>query len=103
MLIFLHSRQVCLGSCKWAFVEALDCEGRPETCGPWNGRCPQRTAYLEENELTEPKTRDELLMRSNGDFHPDRKARDPTSAEISREFERWRRLQRRTRDFGRER
>lgn len=41
-----------MAGCRWAFTEAVDCAGAA-TCGPHNGRCPEREAYLREHGLQE--------------------------------------------------
>jgi len=107
VLIFLLSRQVDLGPCRWAFVESASCEGHPEACGPWNGRCSVRSAYLEEQKLSEPKTPTELKARVNAAFFP--LVEKIEAAELERvaagrrEFERWVSRKRRERGFERER
>jgi hypothetical protein len=64
-----------LGSCRWAFVLSLSCKGIPSKCGPWNGYCAERSAYLKEKGLTEPPPwtaeAEELhrVFKANGDRH----------------------------------
>lgn len=107
MLIFLLSRQVDLGPCKWAFVESASCEGHPEACGPWNGYCSQRRAYLEEKKLQEPKSPTELRARAGKAFLPQIEKAEAEERErnaaVQREFDQWARRKRRERGFERER
>jgi hypothetical protein len=77
-------------------------------CGPWNGICPVRSAYLEEQKLFEPKTPTELKARVNAAFFPlvekIEAAELERAAAIQREFDAWARRKRRERGgFERER
>ena len=101
-----------MGVCKWAFVESLSCEGNPANCGPWNGKCAERSAYLQENNLEEPK-RPVVEQVFKGRQEPqqaqhslsDESLKGLSRAEIMRrDMERWRRMHRnRDLDFERER
>lgn len=44
-----------MGSCTWGTILKKSCGGHPSRCGPWNGRCRARTAFLDANDLTEPR------------------------------------------------
>jgi hypothetical protein len=47
-------RLVLLVSCLWGIVENLSCYGRPSACGPWNGYCSARAAFLKATGRQEP-------------------------------------------------
>jgi hypothetical protein len=41
--------------CKWGVAFDKRCRGHVAACGPWNGRCPVREAFLEAHGLPEPR------------------------------------------------
>ncbi len=40
--------------CQWGIIHKKSCGGHSQACGPWNGRCAVREAFLEANLLPEP-------------------------------------------------
>jgi hypothetical protein len=104
-----------LGKCRWAFVESLSCYGNPAACGPWNGKCAERSAYLEEEGLTEPrfpgdKARLRRAFRSKSEpvlafSEPAAPKLDEAArrARMQEDMKRWLRNNIRARDFERER
>lgn len=56
-----------MGSCKWGITLKKSCNGHPQVCGPWNGRCSAREAFLSESGRPEPKSPDDLKLNVEGD------------------------------------
>jgi hypothetical protein len=47
--------------CQWGVIHKKSCGGHPRACGPWNGRCAAREAFLEANLLHEPRFPGDLV------------------------------------------
>jgi len=102
---------VYLSHCKWGFNEALSCKGCPALCGPWNGYCSTRTAYLQDQGLQEPATPEDLRRRVPSEFanaadeiiREENARAERRRQRMRQDMERWKRRTARSQDFERER